>query len=125
MAKRIINKGDWFLVEIIEVCEPVKVNSTSRVTTWGNYCLICAKTPAEAYDKAVKAGKRGNYIFTSNGSKMRWKFAGIGNLLPIYEDLEDGAEIMWNDYGYIGKKRVKKIVSSKKKLLKGIKLKKD
>jgi hypothetical protein len=56
---------------------------------------------------------------------MKWKFVGIGDLLPIYEDIENGAEIMWRDYGNIQAKRIKKIVSSKKELLKNIKLKKD
>jgi hypothetical protein len=56
---------------------------------------------------------------------MKWKFAGIGDLLPIYEDLEDGAEIMWTDYGYISAKRTDRIVKTKRELLKGIKLKKN
>jgi hypothetical protein len=128
MTKKILNKGDWFLVEIIEMCEPEKVdtlNSDRRATTWGNYVLINAETPSKAFDKAVKIGKSGTYSFKSRGEKMKWKFAGIGDLLPIYEDLEDGAEILWRDYGNIRAKRIDKIVQTKKELLKNIKLKKD
>jgi hypothetical protein len=26
---------------------------------------------------------------------VRWVFEGVTELLPVYEDIEDGAEIMW------------------------------
>ena len=127
MAKKIINTGDWFLVEIIETCEPVAADKTQelrRVTTWGNYHLINAETPSQAYDKAVEIGKRNNYKYTSqNKLKMKSNFLGIGDLLPIYEDLEDGAEILWHDYGFISAKRSDKIVRTKKELMSGLKLK--
>lgn len=128
MAKKIVNKGDWFLVEVIEICEPANadISDTSRrATTWGNCLLINASTPSKAFDKAVKIGKAGNYSFKGRGEKMKWKFAGIGDLLPIYEDLADGTEIMWRDYGNIQSKRIDKIVKTKKELLKDIKLKKE
>lgn len=128
MTKIILNTGDWFLVEIIEICEPANAESSDdskRVTTWGSYILINAPTPSKAFDKAVKIGKIGAYSFKSRGKIMKWKFAGIGDLLPIYEDLKDGSEIMWRDYGNIRAKRIDKIVKTKKELLKDIKLKKD
>lgn len=126
MTKKIVNKGDWFLAEVIETCEPAGPGTHSfpkRITTWGNYILINALTPSQAFDKAVAIGKAGAYTFKSRNKKMKWKFAGIGDLLPIYEDIADGAEIMWRDYGNIGEKRIGSIVKSKKELLKGIKLK--
>jgi hypothetical protein len=127
MTNKIINNGDWFLVEIIEKYEPVDADKTQelrRVTTWGNYHLINAATPSQAYDKAVKIGKRSNYKFTnSDKMKMKSEFLGIGDLLPIYEDLEDGAEILWHDYGFISAKRSEKIVKTKKELMSGLKLK--
>jgi hypothetical protein len=128
MTKKIKNIGDWFLAEIIEICEPSKTDKKDlkrRATTYGNYILINAATPSDAYDKAVIIGKSYSYSFKSRNQKMKWKFVGIGDLLPIYEDIENGAEIMWRDYGNIQAKRIKKIVSSKKELLKNIKLKKD
>jgi hypothetical protein len=127
MTKKITNNGDWFLVEIIEKYEPIDTDKTQelrRVTTWGNYHLINAETPSKAYDKAVKIGKMSNYKFTnSDKMKMKSEFLGIGDLLPIYEDLEDGAEIMWHDYGSISAKRSDRIAKTKKELLSGLKLK--
>ena len=31
------------------------------------------------------------------GVDVQWVFEGVIELLPIYEELEDGAEIMWAD----------------------------
>jgi hypothetical protein len=128
MADKIINKGNWFLVEVIERCEPVNSDNKKdlrRCTVWGNFHLIKASTPDKAYDKAVQLGLSGNYTFkNSDKLDMKWEFVGIGDILPIYEDLEDKAEVMWTDYGFISAKRSEKLTRTKKELLKNLKLKK-
>ena len=48
-------------------------------------------------------------------------FVGIGDLIPIHEDIEDGAELMWTDYGFISNKRTMKMSYSKEELLKNVK----
>ena len=118
--EKISNKnGNWFIVEIIEKYEPVERNEKQdlrRVTTWGNHHLIKAKSPEKAFDKAVKLGKEKNYKFV-NSDKMEMEsiFVGIGELLPIYEDIEDGAELMWNDYGFISNRRTMRMPYKKKR----------
>tara|TARA_B100000787_G_C16033184_1_gene223675 strand:+ start:202 stop:606 length:405 start_codon:yes stop_codon:yes gene_type:complete len=120
--EKISNKnGNWFIVEIIEKYEPVERNEKQdlrRVTTWGNHHLIKAKSPEKAFDKAVKLGKEKNYKFV-NSDKMEMEsiFVGIGELLPIYEDIEDGAELMWNDYGFISNRRTMRMPYKKKELM--------
>ena len=52
---------------------------------------------------------------------MEWIFVGIADLIPIYEDIEDGAEIMWTDYGLISDRRTKRIPQTKYEILKNIK----
>jgi hypothetical protein len=117
--------GNWYIAEIVEKCEPVERNEEKdlrRVTTWGNHHLIKASSPEKAFDKAVKLGKEGEYKFTNTDKvEMEWIFVGIGELLPIYEDnIEDGAEIMWKDYGFISDRRAKRFVFDKKELLSDI-----
>lgn len=116
---------NWFIVEIIEKCEPVSRNDKNdlrRVTTWGNHHLIKANSPEEAFDKAIKLGKEKNYKFTNSDKvEMESIFVGIGELLPIYEDIEDGAELMWNDYGFISNRRTMKMPYKKEELMKLIK----
>lgn len=125
-VEKISNKnGNWYIVEIIEKCEPVERNETQelrRVTTWGNHHLIKADSPEKAFEKAVKLGKEAEYKFTNTDKiEMEWIFVGIGEILPIYEDIEDGAELMWNDYGFISNRRTMRMPYKKKELMKLIK----
>lgn len=58
----------WYLVEIIEKCEPANRDKSSalrRVTTWGNIHLVKAASAGEAYDKGMKIG---------NESGIKYKF---------------------------------------------------
>lgn len=125
-AEKISNKnGNWYIVEIIEKCEPVERNEKQelrRVTTWGNHHLIKADSPEKAFDKAEKLGKEAEYKFTNSDKiEMEWIFVGIGELLPIYEDIEDCTELMWNDYGFISNRRTMRMPYKKKELMKLIK----
>ena len=79
-----------------------------RVTTWENHHLIKAESPEKAFDKAVKL-------------EMESIFVGIGELLPIYEGIEDGAELMWNDYGFISNRRTMRMPYEKKEHMELIK----
>ena len=118
--------GNWYIVEIIEKCEPVDRNENKelrRVTAWGNHHLIKASSPKKAFEKAVKIGKKAEYKFTNTDKiEMEWIFVGIGELLPIYdENIEDGTELMWKDYGFISDKRTKRLAVDKKEILKDFK----
>ncbi|MBY0487699.1 MAG: DUF4288 domain-containing protein [Flavobacteriaceae bacterium] len=110
---------------MIEKYEPVNRNEENdlrRVTTYGNHHLIKADSPEEAFDKAVKLGEKTNYKFiNSDELEMESSFVGIGELLPIYEDIEDGAELMWTDYGFISNRRTMKIPNKKEEILNLIK----
>lgn len=120
---------NWFIIEIIEKCEPVSRDENQdlrRVMTWGNHHLIKANSPEEAFDKATKIGKQNEYKFINNDNEeMEWAFVGIGELVPIYEDIEDGAELMWKDYGFISNRRTKRMIYEKEELMELLKNNKD
>ena len=126
--EKIINNENWFIVEILLKCEPINKNENQemrRVSIWGNHHLIKADSASEAFEKANKLGKREEFKFTNHYKiEMEWIFIGIGELLPIYEDIEDGAEIMWTDYGMISNKNAMKKPYKKEELLELIKPKK-
>jgi len=118
--------GNWYIAEIIEKCEPVDRNEKQdlrRVTTWGNHHLIKAKSAKEAFEKAEKLGKEAEYKFVNTDKiEMEWIFVGVGELIPIYEEfIEDGAELMWTDYGFISDRKTNRMARSKKEILNGIK----
>jgi hypothetical protein len=124
-AEKIINKGNWFIVQIIEKLEPARVkrgNTERLCTVWTNWHLIKAPNAEKAFAKAEKLGRSWSYTFTnSDKEQMRWEFVGIGDLLPIYEDIEDKAELMYSDHGDISLRDAKNLVSNKRKLLRNIK----
>lgn len=122
MTEKIKNNKNWYLVEIIERCEPngkEDKRPLRRCIVYGNIHLIRADSIEEAYEKAEKIGKEGNYDFkNANKMDMKWEFIGIGDILPIYEDIEDGAELMFTDYGFISAKRSNAFVKTKAEWIK-------
>lgn len=122
-------KGNWYIAEIIEKREAVnrnKENDLRRVVTWGNFHLIKAETPKLAFQKAIKLGKEAEMKFiNSDNVEMEYTFVGIADLIPIYDDnIEDGCEIMWTDYGSISNKKTEKFARSEEEILENIKPKK-
>ena len=122
MAKKIKNNGDWFLADIIERAEMVgddKTNPNRRCLTWTNTVLIQAPSIEEAYDKAIKIG-RANYSMrykAASGKTCNWKVLGLSSLVPIYEDIEDGAEIAFTDEGSIAAKTSERMIKTKNEIL--------
>ena len=75
--------------------------------------MIRARSRDEAFRKATRLGQAGHPSQTKDGE---WRFAGISLLLPVYEDIEDGAEILWVDRGQMSVSSIKKLVRSKREL---------
>ena len=68
-----------------------------RTVFWNNYRLIRATHWREAFAKATALGtsdvETGQRAFGYSQS-----FVGITDLVPIYEDFEDGAELLWQEF---------------------------
>lgn len=90
-----------------------KLTDESRCLVWENTRLIRARNRDEAFGKATRLGQAGHPSQTEDGE---WRFAGISMLLPVYEKIEDGAEILWNDRGQMPVRSIKKLVRSKQEL---------
>ena len=86
---------------------------------WENLVLIQAPDLASAYDKAAALGKtcEDDDTWYDDRGRLRHVFDGIAALLPIYEDLEDGAEVMWTDHGEMTAAKAKRMVRTKRQLL--------
>lgn len=54
--------------------------------------------------------------YPSETSGGEWRFAGISMLLPVCEEFEDGAEILWKDRVEMTVAKIQKLVKSKKEL---------
>jgi hypothetical protein len=64
---------------------------------WRNTALVKATTPEDAYRKAVALAKEGCKPYTNAlGQKVRFVNEGLTSLIPVYEELKDGAELFWS-----------------------------
>ena len=110
----------WYVASYIQrfiVLGEKNDDGNRRFLTWENTILVKAKGPEEAYQKAVKEAKLGHRSYTNtDGQRVKWVFEGLTSLLPIYEDLENGCEIVWADHGFRALKTTRKRVKKKKDL---------
>ena len=99
-AKNVSPVG-WYVgtyqLRFVEVHDRRKNDLKRRFPTWENTVLVKAKGLAEAHRKVVKIGKEYTkpYKGGPDAIDVQWLFEGVIDLLPVYEEIEDGAEIMW------------------------------
>lgn len=98
---RNISPVDWYvgtyLSRFIEIEEELNNDPEKRFATWENTVIVRAANLDEAYEKVEKIGVEHAEPYKGGleGIPVQWEYLGIIELLPIYEALEDGAEIMW------------------------------
>ena len=110
------NHSGWWIFREVEQWvsrRQQKLSDESRCQVWENTRLIRARNRDEAFRKAIRLGQAGHPSQTKDGE---WHFAGISMLLPVYEDIEDGTEILWIDRGRMPVRSIKKLVKSKREL---------
>ncbi len=86
-----------YLARFIEMADTQNNNPEARFATWENTVLVKAANLEEAFAKVEKLGieHAEPYKGAETGVDVQWEYIGIIDLLPIYEELEDGSEIMW------------------------------
>jgi len=89
-------KSNWYVSHEILAIE-LDDEDTDDVLVWENLILINADDPSEAYEKAMQHGVASEDEIKVNGKKGRLSFKGLKDLVLIYEELEDGAEIEWHE----------------------------
>ena len=106
-------------IERLEYQDEPKENLARRCLAWENTIIIKAKNREQAYRKAEKTGRlsesNGPYK-TGDGRMAMWRYEGLTSLLPIYEELEDGAEIIWKEHQNRTIKKIRSWIKSKNEL---------
>jgi hypothetical protein len=89
--------GSYFL-RFIVIGEDRNDDPERKFTVWENTVLVKADNLDEAYDKVVAIGREHAEPYKNGlGEDVRWAFEGVADLLPVYEKLEDGCEVMWGE----------------------------
>jgi len=111
---------DWWLAAICIRIEPVSCDpcdGRKRKRTWANHHLIHAKSLAEAYDKAVLIGKKSQLKYEAKRGWIKYRFVGIWQIFPHLDEIADGEELLWDDYGDITARIAKRRCLSKRQVL--------
>lgn len=112
----------WWVASYLERFEyedEDQSNLARRCVAWENTIILKAKNREAAYRKAEKIGRLndGNGMYrATDGRKGVWKYEGLTSLLPIYEELEDGSEILWKAHENRTVKKIQSWVKSKDEL---------
>jgi hypothetical protein len=102
----------WWIASFIERFHEGKIgHENKQYLAWENTILIKAKTRDQAYAKAIKQGRSYEDSKTGRQGVGKWVFEGLTSLLPIYDRLEDGAEVLWVEH----RKKLRTIRSMLKK----------
>jgi len=92
-----------YLLRFIELDSMGNDDPDGKFLVWENTVIVRAGDLEEAYAKVVAIAKSGTgpYKGGTEGVPVQWVFEGMTELLPIFEPLEDGAEIMWAEHGSV------------------------
>lgn len=82
---------------------------SKRFLVWENLILIQADDPEIAYRKAMERRELHEWKSVSG----QWHFEGLTSLLAVYENFEDGSEIMWVEHKQKTNRVVKNMVKAK------------
>jgi hypothetical protein len=94
-------------------------NLNRRCLAWENTIILQAANREKAYAKACRLGKQSNgseVTELETGRKGTFVFEGLKRLLPIYEELEDGAEVLWREHAGVAVRTVKSWIREKSDL---------
>ncbi|QWP75837.1 DUF4288 domain-containing protein [Lysobacter sp. K5869] len=101
-----------YLLRFIELDAADNDDPDAKFDCWENTVIVTANDLDEAYDKivAIATGESRPYRGGDEGVPVQWVFEGVTDLLPIYEPLRDGAEIMWGEHDDVPLSRIREWV---------------
>ena len=91
----------WWIASYIERAawdDDPDPSPASRCLAWENTIILQAPDRESAYEKATKLARHNGSTFSMGKRTAHWVFVGLTSLLPIYDQLEDGAEVLWKEY---------------------------
>jgi hypothetical protein len=103
-----------YLLRFIELDSPGNENPDGEFLAWENTIIVRAESFDEAYKKVEAKAilQTKPYKGGEKGALVQWIFEGVTDLLPIYEPLDDGAEIMWAEHEAIKLSKLKSMAGT-------------
>lgn len=116
-AKQILKTLNWYIAHEILYFEPKLQQKSKKTewTVWENLILLKAKSPHEAYQKAIEHGRASEQAVKINGKDGLCRFRGLRDLTLVYDKLEHGAELEWRVLR-ISPGKLGRLVTTKRKM---------
>jgi hypothetical protein len=107
-----------YLLRFVELSELENENPDARFVSWENTVLIQAESFDEAYEKLVVVATENSQPYKGGprGIDVQWVYEGVTELLPVYESLGDGCEIMWAKHAARKLKNLRGRIKAKEEL---------
>jgi len=104
-----------YLLRFVELNDDRKDDDEARFLSWENTILVRARNLDDAYEKGMTVARENVKPYTGgpDGVPVQWELVGITDVLPIYEKLRDGAEILWTERAPRKLKNLKQMVGPK------------
>src|SRR5690606_34314622 len=104
-----------YLIRFTELDDKDNNDHEKRFLSWENTIIVKAESFDEAYDKVIENAALNTKPYKGGVDvvPVQWVFEGVTELLPIYEELEDGAEIMWSEHNSRKLRTLRKWVKEK------------
>ena len=101
MKSKDVSPVDWYLVFALLKFkrDDESEKKIEYEHLWENTYLVRANHPTVAFDKGLKIAKKDEELIEFKGEKGQWVLVGIKQVLPVYENIEDGSELFWTDIG--------------------------
>jgi uncharacterized protein DUF4288 len=107
-------KAKWYIAQLVH---EITVESAKQNVVHINYHLVHADSPEDAYEKAQALGAHEQISYANpSGRRVRIQFHGVRQLNVIYEELKDGAEILFEERIGLSEGEIKHLLRSKSQL---------
>ncbi len=104
----------WYLAWIVI---EITVEGDLRNVVHTNLQLVRADSPDEAYEKAIALGKESELSYENpEGRAVTIRFRGLHTLCVIYEELEHGAELTYDEKIGVPEEDIQRLLTSKGQL---------
>ena len=113
----------WYVgtyqLRLVELDRPDIEDESARFLVWENTVLVKADSLDAAYDRVTAVAQENSNTLKvgEDANDAQWMFEGILDVVPIYEDLQDGCEIMWAERSPRTLKDIRSSAISKEDLL--------
>lgn len=104
----------WYIAELVI---KVTVEGDWRNVVHKNLILIKADSPSDAYNRALKVGDEHAMSYKNpRGKQVGIEFLGLSKLNVVYDRLEDGAELSYDEYVGLPDEQIRGLVVPKNSL---------